>query len=93
MCSRRPAQLIEQQGQRVEFGAETSPVPGLQPIDSPIISASARRARSSAGPAGEGAPTAGFAELLPSAFVAEGLYADRGFVVWSRAPWGTGFLR
>jgi hypothetical protein len=29
-------------------------------------------------------------KLLPSAFVAESLYADRGFMVWSRAPWGRG---
>ena len=37
VCSRRPAELLEQQAQRVEFGAETGPVPGLQPINSPII--------------------------------------------------------
>jgi hypothetical protein len=47
------------------------------------------RSRPSYTPIGGSPPSR---KLLPSAFVAESLYADRGFMVWSRAPWGTGFL-
>src|SRR5580658_9075446 len=37
MRSRLPAQLLKQRAQRVELGAEAGPVPGLQPIDRPLI--------------------------------------------------------
>ena len=37
MRSRLPAQLLEQRAHCVEFGAETGPVPRLQPIDRLII--------------------------------------------------------
>src|SRR5271154_6612194 len=35
--SRLPTQLLEQGAQRIEFGAETAPVSGLQPLYRPII--------------------------------------------------------
>ncbi len=33
----RPAELLEQRAQRVELLAEAGPIPGLQPLESPIV--------------------------------------------------------
>ena len=35
--SRPPSELLQQRAHRVEFGAETGPVPSLQPVNRPII--------------------------------------------------------